>query len=94
MPKPTEEELDTAIKIAIQMRENENDPYFIAKAVLNLNYRIKYLEKVLRSADRYLNMGMSERERTVLLRDIEKAKDAESHTAQQEREDFGLEWFY
>ena len=91
MPKPTEEELDAALKMAVQMREKNVDPFFIAKALLSHNYRIHYLEELLRAADRYLNMGMAERERTQLLRAIEKAKDAEFHTAQQERESFGLE---
>lgn len=91
MAKPSEEELESAIKMAIQMRENRIDPFFVAKTLLSHNYRIKHLETVLKAADRYLNMGMAERERTQLLRAIDKAKDAESHTAQQERESFGLE---
>ena len=91
MAKPTEKELDSSIKMAIQMREKKIDPFFVAKTLLSHNYRIKYLEEVLRAADLYLNMGMSERERTKLLLAIEKAKDAESHTSQQERESFGLE---
>lgn len=91
MAKPTEKELDDAIKMAIQMREKDIDPFFVAKTLLSHNYRIKYMEDVLKAADRYLNMGMAERERTELLRAIDKAKDAEFHTAQQERESFGLE---
>ena len=91
MAKPSDKELDSAIKMAIQMREKRIDPFFVAKTLLSHNYRIKHLEEVLRAADRYMNMGMSERERTQLLRAIDKAKDAESHTAQQERESFGLE---
>lgn len=91
MAKPTEKELDSAIKMAIQMIEKKIDPFFVAKTLLSHNYRIKYLEEVLKAADRYMNMGMSERERTELLRVIGKAKDAESHTAQQKRENFGLE---
>lgn len=91
MPKPTEEELDAALKMAVQMREKNIDPFFVAKTLLSHNYRIQHLEQVLHAADRYVNMGMAERERTKLLRAIEKTKDAESHTAQQERESFGLE---
>lgn len=91
MSKPTDEELDCALKMAIQMREKKMDPFFLAKSLLNHNYRIKHFEEVLKAADRYLNMGMAERQRTALLKAIEKAKDAESHTAQQERETFGLE---
>jgi len=91
MSKPSDKELDEALKMAIQMREKRMDPFFIAKALLSHNYRLGYLEEVLRAADLYLNMGMDERERTKLLKAIEKAKDAESHTALQEREQFGLE---
>ena len=91
MPKPTEDELDNALKMAIQMIEKRIDPFSVAKTLLSHNYRIKHLEEVLRAADRYLNMGMSERERTNLLSAINKAKAAESHTAQHEQKSFGLE---
>jgi hypothetical protein len=45
----------------------------------------------MHAADRYINHGMSEREKTQLTRIIEKAKDAESFTANRERESFGLD---
>ena len=91
MAKPSDQEHDNAIKMAIQMREKKIDPFFVAKTLLSHNYRIKHLEEVLRAADRYLNMGMSDSERTQLLKAIDDAKNAESHTANQERESFGLE---
>jgi hypothetical protein len=91
MSKPSEEELDTALKMAAQMRDENSDPFYIAKALLSHNYRIKYLEETMRAADRYINQGMSEQERSHLIRSIEKAKDAESFTAGKERERFGLE---
>ncbi|MDA3870115.1 MAG: hypothetical protein PF589_09265 [Gammaproteobacteria bacterium] len=91
MSKPSDEELESALKMAIQMREKGIDPFFLAKSLLNHNYRIGYLEKVLKAADRYLNRGMADSERVALLKVIEKAKDAESYTAKQERESFGLE---
>ncbi len=91
MSKPTEEEFEIALKTAAIMRDDKTDPSFIAKALLNYNYRFKYLEEVLRAADRYINHGMSEQERTHLIRAIEKAKDADSFTAHQERSSFGLE---
>lgn len=91
MSKPTEEELETALKMAAHMRDKEIDPFFIAKSLLSHNYRIKYLEDILKSADRYINHGMSEQERTHLIRTIEKAKDAESFTSGQQRDSFGLE---
>ena len=91
MPKPTDEELELAIQTAVQMRENNDDPHKLAKCLLSHNYRMKHLEEVLTIADRYFNMGMSERERSHLIRAIEKAKNAESYTSQTVRGRFGLE---
>jgi hypothetical protein len=91
MAKPTDKELDIAIQMAIQMREKNKDPFHLAKCLLSHNFRMKHLEEVLKKADRYINMGMAERERTELIRAIEKAKDIESYTAQQHQEPFGLE---
>lgn len=90
MSKPTEEELQAALKMAAQMRDKNIDPFFIAKALLSHNYRIKYLEEILQAADRYINRGMSEQEKTHLIRTIEKIKDAESFTSGKERDSFGL----
>jgi hypothetical protein len=91
MSQPTQQELDEAIKMAIHMREKQLDPFNIAKCLLSHNYRIKYLEQIMTAADRYLNMGMSEQERTKLLHAIQKAKDLESYTSQSEQDSFGLE---
>ena len=91
MSKPTEEELEAALKMAAQMRDKKIDPFFIAKSLLSHNYRIKYLEEILKSADRYINRGMSEQEKTHLIRTIEKAKDEESFTSGKRRDSFGLE---
>jgi len=91
MAKPTEEELQTALDMAAQMREKKLDPFFIAKSLLSHNYRIKHLEDIMRAADRYLNHGMSEQERMRLRRAIEKARELESYTASRQRGSFGLE---
>ena len=91
MPKPTDEELELAIKTAVAMRENNEDPFNLAKCLLSHNFRMKHLEEVLTIADRYFNMGMSDRERANLIRAIEKAKNLESYTSQKEQERFGLE---
>lgn len=91
MSKPTKEEKEAALKMAAQMRDKKIDPFFIAKTLLNHNYRIKYLEEVLRSADRYINRGMSEQERAYLIRSIEKAKKLDSNTSGKQRRNFGLE---
>lgn len=91
MSKPTENELKTALNKAIEMKEKGQDDFFLAKTLINHHYRIRYLEEVLRIADRYMNHGMADHEHTMLLRAIEKAKEAEERTSGNEHEDFGLE---
>lgn len=91
MSKPSTEEKEAALKMAAQMRDKNIDPFFIAKTLLNHNYRMKYLEEVLRSADRYINRGMSEQERAYLIRSIEKAKNLDANTPGKQRSNFGLE---
>ncbi len=59
--------------------------------LLSHNYRIKYLEKVLKSADRYLNHGVSKQERDRLLRPIKKDRKLESYVSGEERKYFDLE---
>ncbi|MDH5518713.1 MAG: hypothetical protein OEY36_13000 [Gammaproteobacteria bacterium] len=91
MSKPTDEELKTALRTAMLMKEHGNDSDFLAKTLLNHHYRLPYLLDVLFAADRYLNHGMAEREHTQLLRLIEKAKEAEEHISKIEHYNFGLE---
>lgn len=91
MSKPTDEELKTALRRAMIMKENGQDPDYLAKSLLNHHYRIPYLLDVLFAADRYLNHGMADHEHTKLLSLIEKAKTAEDLTAKIEHYDFGLE---
>lgn len=91
MSKPTGEELSRALTKAREMRDRRDDPDYLAKALLNHNYRLTYLEQVLKAADRYLNHGMDEHQHMELLRLIEKARQAEYRTAGEAHEDFGLE---
>ena len=42
MSKPTDEELMLALREAASMRDDARDPRFIAKALLNMNYRLNY----------------------------------------------------
>lgn len=91
MSKPTDEELKQALNKAIYMKEHNEDPDYLAKALLNHHYRLKYLEEVLFAADRFLNHGMAEHERMNLLGLIIKAKNAENQTANIEQREFGLD---
>jgi len=80
MGKPTMNELQQALCEAARMREHDEDPHFMAKSLLNLHYRIGFLEKVMHAAELYLR-GEGGHEHTVLLRAIEQAKSEEAHTA-------------
>ncbi len=91
MTRPSEKELESAIAMAEQMRDEHNDPHLIAKSLLSEHYRAQYLQEVLLAADRYINLGMAETERTHLIRAIEKAKNLESYSTHQSHDDFGLE---
>ena len=90
MGKPTEGELKQALIEAVRMRENGEDPHHIAKALLNINYRMEAMHRLLQAADKYLHFGQQEREHAVLLRAIEAAKLAEDHDTTLEEEKFGL----
>ena len=77
MGVPTAEELETALQTAKDMRETGFDPHCVAKVLLNLHYRHGLLEQVLHAAESYLR-GQGTREHSVLLRAIDKAREAES----------------
>ena len=91
MSKPTDNELHTALQKAIELKEQGTDPDFIAKSLLNLQFRMRYYEELAQIADRYINMGMADHERMLLRKAIEKVKEIEARTAKLEIEDFGLE---
>ena len=88
MGKPTEEELSQALKAAGKMRELGKDPYNVAKALLNLNYRVEYLERVLTAADRYIKMGQSIQEHRALVAAIKEAKAIDARTGGEDQDPF------
>lgn len=90
MGKPTEEEFAAALKEAQRMREQGEDPHHVAKALLNMNYQSSFLRGVLQAAENYLNSGMAEREHTLLLRAIEKAREVDELGGHRERPALGL----
>lgn len=79
MSRPTEEELKTALERATQIREAGEDEFFLAKSVLNLNYRVSALEDVLEKAKLYMHSGEGAHEHTMLLKAIEKAEQADAY---------------
>jgi len=85
MGKPTKQELEQALEEAQRMREQGQDPHYLAKALLNLNYQSGFLVKVLQAAENYLNSGMAE-----AVKAIETARAVDALGAQAERPALGL----
>ena len=86
MGRPTAEELETALTHAAQLREQGEDIYYVGKSLLNLNYRIKFLEHVLEKADLFLHTGQAAKEHADLVRAIEKAKEAAEFAGEEDKD--------
>lgn len=67
MGKPTVEEYATALKEAARMRESGEDPKFVAKSLLNLDYRYKHMEKIYEALEAWLHSGQAAQEHTHLM---------------------------
>jgi len=91
MGMPTEEELEEALREAAQMREQGEDPHYVAKSLLNLHYQVEQLERVLTAAELYLHSGMAITEHQRLKKAIEDARRAIRRSAGEDAESFGLE---
>jgi hypothetical protein len=90
MGKPTEEELKKALAEASRMREQGDDPNFVAKTLLNTYYRCKYLEKVLHATEHFLHSGQAVTEHTQLIKAIEEYRAIEMRTSGEDDEYFSL----
>ncbi|MEJ2180911.1 MAG: hypothetical protein P8Y28_10855 [Gammaproteobacteria bacterium] len=77
----TDNERSQALETAGMLRETGNDDHYIAKTVLNLNYRVKQLETVYRATERYLHSGMSITEHQNLENAIKKYRTLENRTS-------------
>lgn len=65
--------------------------FFLAKSLLNHNYRLRYFEDLLKAADLYMNHGQAEYDRLQLLHQIEKIKHEELRINKQDEGNFGLD---
>lgn len=90
MGVPTEQELQSALSEAARMREQGEDPHHLGKVLLNLNYRLQLLEKVLFTAELYLHSGHGASEHARLLKAIEAAKNAALTSSDGDELEFGL----
>ena len=90
MGMPTEEELKLALAEAARMREQGDDPHHVAKALLNMNYRLHHLEQVMHAAELYFHSGMAVQEQQRLTVAIDKARSCIDRTAGVEKDELGL----
>ncbi len=90
MAMPTEEELKIALAEAGRMREQGEDPYFIAKSLLNTNYQNEQLKEVLKMADKFMRTGMNVIDHQKLKKAIDKARNAIERTGAIEGDKFWL----
>lgn len=90
MGVPSKEELEQALGEAARLREQGEDPHYLAKALLNQHHQLEKLKKVLHAAEVYLHSGHGGREHGLLLRAIETAKQASTDSDQHDVLDYGL----
>jgi hypothetical protein len=76
MGKPTPEEMELALTQAAHLREQGQDDFYLGKTLLNLNYRMGFLEDVLARADLYLHSGEGAVEHAELVKSIARAREA------------------
>jgi hypothetical protein len=86
--KPTAEEFATALQAAHTLHVTARDPRFLGKAMLYLDQRRQYLEKVLELADQFLVKGQEAEVHSFLLKAIHAAKRAEEHATGKARVPF------
>ncbi len=89
MGKPTEIELQQAIAAAIAMRESGHDHDHVAKALLNLNYRMQKMERLMEATKRYLHAGQSATDHRTLLHTLSEAEKANAETETEDDPGFG-----
>lgn len=89
MGKPTDAELQQALATAIAMRESGHDQDHVAKALLNLNYRMQKMEHLLDAVKRYLHAGQSATDHRTLLLAVQAAEKASAAEEEPDDPSFG-----
>jgi hypothetical protein len=74
MGKPSESEFEQALIAAGKMREHGDDPDFIAKSLLSLNYRFEVWQKVVIATKQYLHSGQNTAEHSRLIKTLHEAE--------------------
>jgi hypothetical protein len=88
--KPTDNELETAIVAAEEMRASGADEHHVAKTLLYQYQRLQDLEKIRAAVENYLRFGQEEPQHAELVLAIESARKNEQRITGVEGEDLGL----
>jgi len=88
--KPTAEQLRHALQMAERMREQGDDPDFLARALLYLHRRDEILEKVLGHLELFLRFGLPVDEHMKLVRLVEEAKAQQRMEQGEDADKLGL----
>lgn len=80
MGVPSQEELTQALSTAAKMREQDKDPDYLAKCLLNQHYQLELMNKVVKAAKVYLRSGHGSREHSQLLKAIEQVEQHEHNS--------------
>ncbi len=79
MGRPTKQELTEALAEAGRMREQNEDPHFVAKSLLNHDYRLRLYDQLYQCVEHYLRSGQSEQEHGKLMKILDKIRSEERH---------------
>ena len=79
MGKPTDEEIKEALAEAGRMREQDDDPHHVAKALLNCHFMLQHAEKVYHAAQEFLHTGMDQTQHSRLVKALDEYRTAETH---------------
>ena len=88
MGKPSKNELEQALTKAGEMREHDQDPDFIAKSLLSLNYRFDVWQKVVAATKLYLHSGQNATEHSRIIKALREAERLDD--INQDDENLGL----
>ncbi|MCW8907619.1 MAG: hypothetical protein OQL28_10235 [Sedimenticola sp.] len=72
--KPTDDELSVALQRAEAMRDQGDDPEYLARSLLYLARRDELLEEILEHLELYLGFGFPEEEHARLVLLVEQAR--------------------
>ena len=88
--KPSTEQMQHALEVAASMRDSDDDPDYLSRALLYLQHRIEVLEQVHSAANEYMHFGQEERQHARLQRALESVRDFEIRESNQDKQDLGL----